>query len=455
MNGISIDSRTCNAGDVFVALRGENFDGHDYLAAAAANGCIGTIIDQAAEIPPEVLSLFGAGVIAVADTTVALCDVAAACRKHLAATVVAITGSNGKTTVKGMIQHLLSRKQRGTMSPRSFNNAVGVPLTLFAAAPDDDYVLCEVGSNAPGEIAALARVVQPDIAVITSVSATHLAGLVDLRHVAIEKAALLGGLSAGGFGVVWADSEDLARAVRGYECRLVRFGVNDEAELRMTAWEPTPGGVRFEINRRQWVQLAVPGRHNAMNAMAAIAVAMRFGYDQAEAGEALADFTSPDMRLQPIKAGKVTILNDAYNANPASLAAGADAMASYAGKRRVAVVGEMLELGADSDALHEEAGRQLARADVELVVAVGDAAGRIADGAEAAGALTARLADVDAAAAELPKLLASGDVVLLKGSRATQMERLVDPIREAFKARPARKKSARAKPARSGGKRKR
>ena len=452
VEGIATDTRACNAGDLFVALRGENFDGHDFLADAAANGCISAIVDWGAPIGEDLLRQFGGGVIGVPDTTAALGDVASQCRQHLAATVVGVTGSNGKTTVKEMIHHILSRRLRGSASPKSFNNAIGVPLTLLAAANDDDYVVCEVGSNAPGEVAALTRIARPDVAVITSVAETHLAGLGDLEHVAMEKAALLGGLEAGGFGVVWADSDDLARAVRGYDCRLIRFGEHDDAELRLTGFEPTPGGARFEINRRQWVELPVPGRHNALNALAAIAVAIRFGFDQAEAAEALADFTGPEMRLQPVAAGTVTILNDAYNANPASLAAAADALASFEGKRRVAVVGDMLELGEASERLHEDSGRRLARAEVELVVTVGELAGRIADGAEAEGVDVARFGDVEEAAKELPKLLTGGDVVLVKGSRATGMERLIDPIKAAF-AKPAkktaRKKTSRAASARS------
>jgi len=432
IEGIATDSRTARPGDLFVALRGERFDGHDFLARAAGAGCILAIVDRKAAVDESVLSSFGGGVIGVDDTTAALGDVAAHCRRHMSASVVAVTGSNGKTTVKRMIHHILSRRLRGTMSPKSFNNAVGVPLTLFAVAANDEYVVCEVGSNAPGEIASLARVARPDVAVIASVAPTHLEGLGDLEHVAKEKAALLVGLPASGLGVIWADSEPLGRAVRGYDARLIRFGADEAADLRVTDYRPRPDGGRFRLNGRLWVELPVPGRHNAVNALAAIAVAQRFGFSQDEAAAALADYRGAEMRLERVDAGAVTVINDAYNANPASLAAAAEALAAYDARRRVAVVGDMLELGPRAGELHRAAGAHLAGQDIALVVGVGELAAGIADAAGEAGAGAVKLPDVDAAAEALPGLLRDGDVVLLKGSRAMRMERLVGPIREAF-----------------------
>ena len=431
--GVSTDSRTAGSDNLFVALRGEKFDGHDFLAQAAAAGCIAAIVDGDASLDDDVLSQFTGGVIGVTDTTAALGDLATYYRKSLAATVVAVTGSNGKTTVKGMIHHILSGRLKGTASPASYNNAIGVPLTLLSSGTGDDYVICEVGTNAPGEIADLARIVRPDVAVITSVAQVHLAGLGDLEHVAAEKAALLDALAPGGMAVVWADSEPLTRAVRAYEAKLIRFGADDSAELRMTGYEPTGGGGRFELNGRLWVDLAVPGRHNALNALAAIAVARRFGLDAAAAAAALGDYAGQEMRLQPIKAGAVTIINDAYNANPASLLAGAEAMASFPGKRRVVVAGDMLELGPAGEALHRQAGESLVKAGVDLVIGVGPLGRHIAAGAAAAGNIEAEeIKSVRLACKNLPGMLKRGDVVLLKGSRLTAMDRLVAPIRAAF-----------------------
>ncbi|HET6427012.1 MAG TPA: UDP-N-acetylmuramoyl-tripeptide--D-alanyl-D-alanine ligase [Phycisphaerae bacterium] len=434
VEGVCTDSRRVRGGSLFVALKGDSFDGHDFLAAAAAGGCVAAVVNLKSPLEQDLLKRFAGGVIGVADTTEALGELASHCRGQMAATVVAVTGSNGKTTVKRMIDHILSRRLRGRASPGSYNNAVGVPLTLFEVAPDDDYVICELGSNAPGEIASLARIARPNVAVITSVGPAHLEKLIDLEHVAIEKASLLGALVPNGAAVVWADSPELARALRAYGgVSLIRFGAAGDAHLRLTAYEPAPGGCRLEVNGRTRTALPAPGRHNALNALAAMAVAQRFGFGVDEAAAALADFAGAGMRLEPIHAGSVTIINDAYNANPASLAAAAESLASFAGRRKVLVAGDMLELGPDSERLHFQAGRDLARTPLDVVVGVGELGGLLAAGAAEAGTVrTERIASVEAARGALPALLAGGDVVLLKGSRGMAMERLVEPIRAAF-----------------------
>jgi len=450
VGGVSIDTRTARPGDLFVALCGRNFDGHDFLAEAASAGCVAVVVDQAAGLSESLLSRFHGGVIGVANTTAALGDLAAYCRSHLATSVVAVTGSNGKTTVKAMIHHILSRRLKGRPAPRSFNNAVGVPLTIFSVSPDDDYVVCEVGTNALGEVAALARVVKPNVAVVTSVAEVHLEGLIDLEHVAREKASLLAGLAPGGMAVVTADSPELARALRAYEVNLVRFGRDDSAELRLTGYQARPGGGRFELNGRAWFELSVPGVHNALNALAAIAVAQRFGFDQDEAASALADFTGVEMRLQPIQAGPVLIIDDTYNANPASLTAAVEVLMSYPARRRVLAIGDMLELGPASGRIHRECGRRLAGAGLDLLVGVGELGGLIAAAAgEAGGAVEVRQAEsVPKACRSVPRLLKAGDVVLVKGSRRMAMERLVEAIRRAFEPDKCRSAPRRGKKAR-------
>ncbi|OPX22839.1 MAG: hypothetical protein B1H04_04485 [Planctomycetales bacterium 4484_123] len=446
VEGVSADTRTARPGDLFVALRGRNFDGHDFLAEAASAGCVAAVVDQAVELPESVLSRFEGGVIGVADTTAALGDLAAHCRSHLATSVVAVTGSNGKTTVKAMIHHILSRRLKGRAAPRSFNNAVGVPLTIFSVAPDDDYVVCEVGTNALGEVAALARIVKPNVAVVTSVAKVHLEGLIDLEHVAREKASLLTGLAPGGMAVVTADSPELGRALRAYEVNLVRFGRDDSAELRLTGYEARPGGGRFELNGRAWFELSVPGSHNALNALAAIAVAQRFGFDQDEAASALVGFTGLEMRLQPVQAGPVLIIDDTYNANPASLAAAVDVLVAYPAQRRVLVLGDMLELGPASADMHRDCGRWLATVGLGLLVGVGKL-GQIAaaTAAEAGAAEVRQVESVAKACRAVPKTLKAGDVVLVKGSHAMEMQRLVEAIRRAFSPRKAGTRSRRKK----------
>ena len=438
IDGVSTDTRSARPGDLFIALRGSHFDGHRFLAQAAEAGCRAAIVLYDCPVEDELLKRFAGGVIGVADTTAALGDLARGYRAGVSAAVVAVTGSNGKTTVKRMIHHVLGRRWKGTASPKSFNNNVGVPLTLLGISPDDDYVVCELGTNAPGEIACLARITRPDVAVITSVSPTHLEKLIDLDHVAAEKASLLGELGPEALAVIWADSEPLARAVRSYQVRTVRFGQADDADLRLTDYQPTRGGGRFELNGRIRAELSVPGLHNALNALAAVAVAQRFGFAQEESAAALADYRGEDMRLQAVRLGQVTLVNDAYNANPASMRAAAEAMASFNGRRRVLVAGDMLELGEKSVELHRDTGRAIAASGVNLLVGVGKLGRHIAAGAAEAGlGAVEEIESVEAAERRLPKLLKNGDVVLLKGSRGMAMERLVEPIRRRFAKKPA------------------
>ena len=445
IRNISTDTRTAREGALFVALRGERFDAHNFLDKAVAIGCVAAMVNQDFDLDEDLIKAFQGGVIGVPDTTVALGDLAADVRRRLPATIVAVTGSNGKTTVKRMIDHILSKRHTGSAGVKSYNNAIGVPLTLFAAEADHHYVICELGSNAPGEIVALTRIAQPDVAVITSVSEAHLEKLGSVERVAMEKASVLAGLSRTGLAVVWADSPDLTRALKVYDSRMIRFGRDESAELRITGYESRPGGGRFELNGRCWVDVPAPGEHNAFNALAAMAVAQRFGFSQEEAAEALGDYVGEEMRLQPFKAGKVTLINDAYNANPASLVAAASAMGSFAGKRRVIVAGDMLELGEQSPELHRRSGERVAEIGVDLLIGVGELGAYIAEGAAAGGAKTERIKSVRAACKETPGLLRPGDVVLIKGSRAMRMERLAGPIAKAFGDGRASAKGAAAK----------
>ncbi len=428
IDGVSTDTRTAVRGELYVALRGDRFDGHDFLAAAAEAGCISAIVRRDFETPPELAQSFEAGLIGVADTTVALGDLATHHRRTVPATVIAVTGSNGKTTTKRMIHHILSRRLAGSGSPKSFNNAVGVPLTLLAVAPGDDYVVCELGSSGPGEIAALSRIARPNIAVITSIGPTHLEGLGSVDRVATEKASILAGLESNGLAIVWADSEPLDRSLRVYECRTIRFGTSDSAHLRLTDYVSDGSSHRFEINGHSWGELLLPGRHNATNALAALAVAQRFGFDQSDAAEALADFPGLDMRLETIQCGSLRVINDAYNANPASAAAAGDVLADCPAKRRVMIVGDMRELGAQAELLHRQLGEALAAKGLDVIVGVGPLGRHVAEAAGQAGLDTEVFDTTEAAAKGIGKLLAPGDVILIKGSRSMGMEHLVGAI---------------------------
>jgi UDP-N-acetylmuramoyl-tripeptide--D-alanyl-D-alanine ligase len=447
--GVSIDSRTTKVGDCFIALRGERTDGHRYLADVARAGAAVAIVDRKELVPASLGDLC---VLLVPDAGTALLKLGGAYRKTLETTkVIAVGGSNGKTTTTRLISAVLSKTLRGSVSPKSFNNAIGVPLTILGAKRSDQYLVCEVGTNAPGEIATLAGVVQPDIAVITSIGREHLEGLGNLHGVAQEEASLLRGLRPGGVAILTADSPELAEVVRrdvakpaGAGGGLITFGFGDHADLRLTSVETMPTGTRFCLNDRNWYTIPLLGRHNASNATAAVAVARRLGVENAAIEAGLADAKGPEMRLQRERVGEVEVVNDAYNANPDSMQAALRTFDEVCPPsregRRVAILGDMLELGEASSGAHAEIADAVSRlAAMDLVVFVGPRFSEAASVAERRrtisrvvkhGALDERVAG------EIAALLRPRDRVLLKGSRGMGLERIVMALRSADPPRP-------------------
>ncbi|NLX14454.1 MAG: UDP-N-acetylmuramoyl-tripeptide--D-alanyl-D-alanine ligase [Phycisphaerales bacterium] len=451
---VSTDTRDTEPGDLFVAITGERFDGHDFVDRAAAGGAIAAVVrnDYAPKpvrgpsgkrIPPS----RPAFLIRVDDTVKALGRLARYYRRSVLAgsvTVVAVTGSNGKTTTKSMIAHILAGRWTGKASLKSFNNAIGVPLTLLSSDAKDKFVICEVGTNHLGEIAELAYLVEPEVAVITGVSEAHLAGLGSLENIAGEKLSLLRFLRGEGCGIVNADQEVIRDTIhRDRELsqqKLVYFGCWPEADLRLTALrvEQMDTGVAgmpglvFEVNDRFAYRLPVPGRHNGMNALAAVAVARRFGMDHEEIAERLASFTMPAMRLNGERIGSLTLINDAYNANPASLAAAVEVLADIPARRRVLIVGDMRELGDDTQRLHREAAIRIARSEPDVVIAVGENADLIGQTIrdEADKIETHVYSTTTLARKRLISHLSKDDTVLIKGSRALALEQLAEKIKE-------------------------
>jgi UDP-N-acetylmuramoyl-tripeptide--D-alanyl-D-alanine ligase len=441
-SGLSTDTRTLKAGQVVLAIAGERFDGHAMLAQAHAAGAALAIVESEDRLPrplPE-----GLGVLKVADTRRALLKLGAAYRRTLESTrVVAVVGSNGKTTTVRLIDSVLGASLRGSASVKSFNNSVGVPLTILAARPGDQYLVCEVGTNAPGEIGLLAEVVEPDVAVITSIGREHLEKLGSLRGVAREEAAVLEHTRAGGIGLVNADAPHLLEAIAGLEKRpraVLSFGESPSADLRVVAIEQDFEGLSLALADRSRFRVPLVGRHNALNAAAAVAVGRRMGLTDEQISAGFARVKGAEMRLERLSIRGVNILNDAYNANPDSMRAGIETLGALGrdAARRVVIVGDMLELGEQSEASHREVGEVLAvQHALDLIVLVGPkmkaAAARLERAAEE-GRLV-RVDDMDEGrAAEVASLLRAGDLVLLKGSRGMRMERLI----AAMGAQPAR-----------------
>jgi UDP-N-acetylmuramoyl-tripeptide--D-alanyl-D-alanine ligase len=443
VRGISTDSRTTQAGDLFFALSGPSFDGHDFVWQAIQRGAVGAVIaaDRSERVSRSV-PLQGqaassgpipAVLIEVESPLAALGRLAAFHRSQSAAEVIAVVGSNGKTTTKAMIDHVLAGRRKGRSSPRSFNNSVGVPLTLLSAEVGDEYLVVEIGTNAPGEIGALAKIAEPDIAVVTSIGEEHLEGLGDLQGVAREELSALEFVREGGFAAVNIDSPHVREYPARPKLTRVKFGMAEDAELRITAVEAAADGLQFTLNGRFGYRLPLVGVHNAWNATAAVAVARRLGMEHEEIAARLATFAPQPMRGEVLRLAGVTIINDAYNANPASAAAAIQTLEAMPARgRRLLVLGEMRELGGHSEAMHRRLAESVRRARIDGVLLVGRAAA-LMSGALANGSNTGRLVEmcdgVGDAAARLTEIVRDGDVVLLKASRAVGLERVVEPLR--------------------------
>jgi len=442
-DGVTIDSRGEILGKLFVAIRGERFDGNDFAGEAARQGAAIVMVDR--DVPHVPAS---AGVLYVPDARRALGQLASAWREQLTRVrVVAITGSAGKTTTRRLVDGVLGAVWKGSASPKSFNNDIGVPLTLLAARRDDEYLVVEIGMNHPGEIHSLASIARPNLAIITMVGRAHLAGLGSVEAIAREKTSLLDalpGAGGGGIAIVNGDQPLMTAAIEARRLRLdrlIRFGVSPSADLRLTCRRTTGGSQEIEIDGAAQFTLNLPGEHNAMNALAAIVVGRELGLPDEAIRRGLASVEPSGMRLEridvPVQGGTVTLYNDAYNANPDAMAASIRAFAelSPTAKRRVLVLGDMLELGDASADLHREVGAVAAQVStttpIHAAIAVGSFAEYTREGLATAGwrgdALVLSSFD-DAQVARAVAFLRAGDVALVKGSRGARMERLVTAI---------------------------
>lgn len=433
VRSVSTDSRFIEPGAIFFAIRGETMDGHEFLSDAASKGAVAAVVDH-----EPTIDLPNIKFITVPDTRKALGKLATYIRRQYGVCkVIAVAGSNGKTSTKHLISAALSCRLRGSISPKSFNNDIGVPLTIFPADPNQDYLVLEMGTNNPGEIRTLTNMAKPDMAVITNCSAEHLQGLGDLMGVRRENASIIDGIREGGLLVVNGDDRQLLEAVAGYKGRVVTFGFLPSNDVFGTDVQVHEDGTSFRLNNRS-TRVFVPmiGRHNALNALAAIAVAKRFGLPEDEVIASLVTSSKPEMRMQRIDARGITILNDAYNANPASMRAGIETLLdlepSARNGRRVAVLGDMRELGVTSERYHREIGQMIAsfKHEIDHVFCVGECSKWIVDDAIAHGfgSPIERFTDATSAAKIVAKKIKRGDLVLVKGSRGMRLEHIVDEM---------------------------
>ena len=427
--GVSIDSRTLQVGEAFFAIVGHRLDGHAFLADAAARGAACVVVHTLPDEPPANVPL-----VLVEDTTRSLGRLAAWHRSRFSVPVVGITGSIGKTTAKELTAAVLATRWNVLKPASSFNNQWGLPLTLLRLGAEHGAAVVEIGTNQAGEIATLSAIAQPTVGVVTMVAAVHTEFLGSIEGVREEKAALVRSLAPSGIAVLNADDARVASMAREAKGRVVTFGRAAGAGVRIASdATDTDDGFAFTLEvggRRQAVSIAFAGRHNVANALAAAAVGVALDLPLDEIARGLAAARPVGGRGVWKRAGEVTILDDTYNASPASVRAALDTLAARrAGRRAVVVLGDMLELGTLSDAAHREVGRFVAALPADELVGLGRATALTVEAARGAGLANAHhMATFEDTVAHLLKRLTPGDVVLVKGSRGMRMERVVDAL---------------------------
>jgi len=437
--GVSTDSRTTEAGDCFFAITGDNFNGHNYVPDAFAKGAVCAVVSR--EIKDSRFA--NKAILTVDDTIKALGDFAGEYRRQNNFKVIAITGSVGKTTVRQIIYHVLSRRYRVFQAPKNFNNNIGLPLTLLGADPQDKIVITELGSNHPGEIACLTRIALPNIAVVTNVHPAHLEGFGGVDAIAKEKLSISEGLPGDGTLIInadvvkWLNGNWLNYQLPITNHQVITFGISSNADIQVQNIAYKTIGSRFTINGAR-VFLPLPGAGNVESALAAWAVCSQFGITIDDFANAVKTLPAVPMRAELLQIGTLIVLNDCYNANPASMKNALDILANLASKekrRSVFICGDMAELGQYTQALHAELGAAVAQAKVQLLLTVGKSAKIIAETAKDTAKYELRtksFTDTLSACNNLEKFIKDYDIVLVKGSRVNKLEMATEKLRGLF-----------------------
>jgi UDP-N-acetylmuramoyl-tripeptide--D-alanyl-D-alanine ligase len=419
------DSRALAKGALFVALRGESFDGHQFIRQVAEAGAVGVIAEEAPDdLPGDFV------VIKVADTLVALQNLAAGYRRTLPGKVVNITGSSGKTSTKDFTAAVLAQRGRVAKTEGNLNNHIGLPLTILRASAADDFGVFEIGMNHPGEIEPLARISRPDAAVITNIGDAHIEFMGSREAIALEKGMAAEAVGAEGF-VVMPSDDPFTDSIAARTCaRMIRAGI-DHGDVYASDVRADHGGSRFTVHARgREVEghLETPGRHMVKNAMLAVAVGLEYGLPLEACVEGLRHAKLTKGRLERKMVRGISILDDSYNANPESMVAALETLGQIPG-RKIAVLGQMNELGAESESRHWRVGKAVARENIDCLITVGNIAAGIAASARENGTPTVlSLSNVSEAAVMLRSLARNGDTVLVKGSRSVKMETIIEEL---------------------------
>ena len=416
LSGITTDTRKIGKGNVFVALRGERFDGHDYLRDAVRDGASALVVSRAPQ-----LDTLGVPIFEVRDTLVALGALAHYWRRAWGKTVIGVAGSNGKTSTKDLIRAALGRSYNVHATTGNLNNRIGVPHTLLALPPEAEVAVIELGTSIPGEVAILRDIAEPDFALVTSIAEEHLEGLGDLAGVLREEAAVYEGVAVA---IAPSAQPEIAEAARARAKRVVVAGLDSNADLKPDRWEIGPDGLGVIEIAGVTVRPPVRGLHNLRNAMLALAVARECGVTYEDAAQGIAGMQQPKMRSAWEQVGDVTLINDAYNANPGSTRAAIELLkGTGSGRQRVIVLGTMRELGAASEQCHADIAGLALASGADIVAGIGEFAPALEKQNERERVITAP--DVEDLWPQLQARLQRNAIILLKASRGVQLERLV------------------------------
>ena len=424
LDHIRIDSREVHAGDIFLALRGQQQDGNSFAADAFERGAAAVIVDRPGLVAPE-----GRWVLQVDDTLQALRRAADWQRSNFTGRVIAVTGSAGKTTTRQMIDTVLGSRPSGTASPANFNNHLGVPLSMLRWQENDTYAVLEMGASARGEIAELCSMARPSLGVITNIGNAHLGTFGGPAAIASAKGELLEALPTDGLAVLNGDDPQLRRIAERSRAVVEWFGRGADCDVMATDVRSADGRLCFSVEGQRF-SVPVWGRHHLTSALAAVAIGRAFGLSVAEISRALSDFEPPPMRCQIDDFGAARVINDAYNSNPLAMRAALEVLREDPSMgHRIVVCGDMRDLGDDAPRLHRQTGDEVVTVcGADMLVACGDHAEDMVAGAIAAGmprerAVACRLPED--AEPVLARIVGPGDVVLVKGSRSMNMERLL------------------------------
>ena len=437
VSGYSIDTRTLKPGDLFFAVKGPRFDGHDFVTAAMEKGAAGAVIEHGRT--GTATAAFG--IVRVASTTGALAQLALAVRRLWGRPIIGVTGSAGKTTTKEMIAAVLSRKYNVLRSIGNLNNEFGLPLCLLRVQQDQTIAVLEMGMSAKGEIRKLASIAEPNEGVVTNVNPVHLEFFESIEGIAEAKRELIEGLTPPGTAYLNNDDPRVRTMAQGFKGKVVSYSIATDADFTATRIEDLGlGGSSFAVKHagiEHSFVLPLLGQHNVLNAVAAIAVAATHQVPWSEIRSAIGSLKPEKMRGEVISLSQdISVINDSYNSNPKALTE----MIRFLGRlrnasRKIVVAGEMLELGKDSRELHRACGKEAAEAGVSVVIAVQGMAREILEGAREAGMSAPQLifAETSAQAGELlAGLVRTGDVILIKGSRGVKLEEALGPLKAAF-----------------------